>query len=66
MIFHIDEAMSWESVRERRLDRMFSTLIVVRNIAVQASANQEIIESIDNVSELLGATLEEINNGQIK
>lgn len=66
MIFHIDEAMSWESVRERRLDRMRSTLVLVRNLAVQSSVTQEIMESIDEVSDILNEVLKEIDSGKIK
>ncbi len=34
LLFHINEAMSWESVRD--LDAMKATLILIRNIAIQA------------------------------
>jgi hypothetical protein len=40
MLFHIDEAMSWESVRN--LQRMKSILLVIQNIADQPKcAKQE-------------------------
>jgi len=38
LLFHIDEAMSWESVRN--LARMKTTFILIRNIALQALADQ--------------------------
>ena len=38
-IFHIDEAMSWESVRN--LKRMPPLLLIIRNICVQGKAPEE-------------------------
>ncbi len=66
VLFHIDEAMSWESVRERRLDHMRSTLVLIRNIAIQGSANQEILDAIEEVSDILEESIQEIKSGQIK
>jgi len=36
LLFHIDEAMSWESVRN--LERMKSALLLVQNIVSQSDA----------------------------
>jgi len=42
LLFHIDEAMSWESVRN--LNRMKSTLLLVQNIISQSDVPEEIVE----------------------
>ena len=54
LLFHIDEAMSWESVRN--LERMKSTLLLVQNIISQSAAPEEIVECLGDVKE----TLEEV------
>jgi hypothetical protein len=55
MIFHIDEAMSWEVVRQ--LERMKPLLIMVRNIAIQGDAPEDVIREIEDLSEILNETL---------
>ena len=55
MLFHIDEAMSWEVVRH--LERMKPLLILVRNIAFQADVSENIMQEIDDLSEILDETL---------
>ncbi len=55
MLFHIDEAMSWEVVRH--LERMKPLLILVRNIALQADVSENIMQEIDDLSEILDETL---------
>jgi hypothetical protein len=50
LLFHIDEAMSWECVRN--LAQMKETLLVVHNIARQ-SAPEEISELVEMVRESL-------------
>jgi hypothetical protein len=64
LLFHIDEAMSWESVRN--LNKMKSTLLLVQNIAMQAEAPEEVMEWIEAVRLDLKAALEEISAGKIK
>ncbi len=59
-IFHIDEAMSWESVRN--LKRMPPLLLVIRNICVQGNAPQEVLENIREVDELLKEVISEFHN----
>lgn len=56
-IFHIDEAMSWESVRNLR--GMPPLLLVIRNICVQGKASEEIMENIREVDEILKEVLSE-------
>jgi hypothetical protein len=58
-IFHIDEAMSWEVVRDLR--RMAPLLLVIRNICSQGGAPQQVIEDINFVDEILKQVLEEFH-----
>ena len=62
LLFHIDEAMSWESVRN--LKNMKSTFILVQNIALQSEAPEEVIEWLDDVRESLHSTFEAIAEGK--
>lgn len=62
ILFHVDEAMSWESVRD--LDRMQSTLTVIRNIAAQTEIPDEPAHWIQEVSSILDKVLEKIKNGE--
>lgn len=56
MLFHIDEAMSWESVRN--LTHMRNTLLIIRNLALQNQVPDEICQEIEDISD----TLEEAMN----
>ncbi len=47
LLFHVDEAMSWESVRN--LEQMRKTLLLIRNIAAQAGVPEDVREWIDTV-----------------
>jgi len=47
LLFHIDEALSWECVRNIKL--MKETYLLVQNISVQSGAPEEIMECIDIV-----------------
>jgi hypothetical protein len=47
IIFHIDEAMSWECVRD--LNRMYPLIGLIHNLANQHNAPESIIESIIEV-----------------
>jgi len=51
LLFHIDEAMSWESVRN--LERMKSTLLLVQNIISQSDTPEAIKECLGDVRENL-------------
>ncbi len=62
LLFHIDEAMSWESVRN--LNYMKSTFILVQNIALRSEAPKNIIEWVDDVRESLNSALEAIAEGK--
>ena len=62
-LFHIDEAMSWESVRNLR--QMHRSLILVRNIVQQADVPDGVAGCLEAVSELMDETLEALSNGEI-
>ena len=47
IIFHIDEAMSWECVRD--LNRMYPLINLIHNLANQHEAPESTIESIIEV-----------------
>ena len=59
LIFHIDEAMSWESVRN--LNQMKSTLLLIQNLAAQSKSPEEIIDWINDVRVELNEAFEEIS-----
>jgi len=61
VLFHIDEAMSWESVRN--LDRMPPLLLIIRNLCLQGGAPQEVMENIEEVHDLLQEVLWEYSPG---
>ena len=54
-LFHIDEAMSWKSVRS--LDRMPPLLLIIRNLCVQGRAPEEIMTNIEEVNSILKSAL---------
>ena len=59
-IFHIDEAMSWESVRN--LKRMPPLLLIIRNICMQGKAPEEVLENIRVLDSILKEVLLEFHN----
>jgi hypothetical protein len=59
-IFHIDEAMSWESVRN--LKRMPPLLLTIRNICMQGKAPKEVLDNIRELDEILKEVLSEFPN----
>jgi len=54
-VFHIDEAMSWESVRN--LKRMPPLLLIIRNICMQGKAPQEVLDHIRELDDILKEVL---------
>ena len=56
-IFHIDEAMSWEIVRN--LKQMPPLLLIIRNICTQGNAPEEVLEEIRALDGILKKTLSE-------
>ncbi len=59
LLFHIDEAMSWECVRN--LPLMKERFIVVQNIALQGSAPEEVLDWISVVREDMEDVFDEEN-----
>jgi len=57
VLFHIDEAMSWESVTN--LGRMPPLLLIIRNLCLRGGAPGEIIENIEQVHDILHEVLQE-------
>ena len=62
LLFHIDEGMSWESVRNVELMRKALTLI--ENIARQAKAPQAVTDSLAEVRDSFQELLEAIKDGE--
>jgi len=60
VLFHIDEAMSWETVRNLR--RMPPYILIIRNLCLQGQAPQEVLENIQYVDSILKEVLSEISN----
>ncbi len=58
-LFHIDEAMSWESVRNLR---KMPSLIIIRNICTQAKVPHDVIEIIKEVDDILKEVLSKYHN----
>ena len=58
-LFHIDEAMSWETVRNLRL--IPPLLLVIRNLCLQGTAPDEVVQNIDDVNEVMTEALEELH-----
>ncbi|MDJ0829283.1 MAG: hypothetical protein QNI92_05480 [Desulfobacterales bacterium] len=63
MLFHIDEALSWECVRD--LSRMQTIILLIYNIAKQSSAPQSVIECIEGVKYNYDSVLEAIKDGKV-
>ncbi len=62
LLFHIDEAMSWECLRD--LDRMKSIILIIDNIAKQSNASDEIAERISNVRDNYDGAIKAIREGK--
>jgi hypothetical protein len=59
-IFHIDEAMSWETVRNLR--HMPRLLLIIRNICTRGKAPKKVLENTQKLDEVLKEVLSEIPN----
>ena len=59
-LLHIDEAMSWETVRNLRL--MPQLILIIRNLCTQGKAPIEVLDSIQEVDIILNEVLSEFNN----
>ncbi len=63
-LFHIDEAMSWESVRN--LKTMSKCLVLVRNLLGQDGVPEIVGEHLEVVNELMTETLQALKEGEIR
>lgn len=61
-IFHIDEAMSWETVRN--LDRMPKLLLIIRNLCFSGGAPEDVIENIEDIEDILTNVQDAIRQGE--
>ena len=64
LLFQVDEAMSWESVRN--LEHMKSTLLLVQNIIAQTESPEEVIYWADEVRSCLDETFQALKEGKAK
>jgi hypothetical protein len=62
LLFHIDEAISWECVRNLKL--MKETFILIQKISVQSKAPEEIIEMVNEVRDSLEYVFSAIKEGE--
>jgi hypothetical protein len=62
MLFHIDEAMSWETVRH--LERMEPLVVLIRNLGMQGEAPAEVMEAVAEVSALLKEVYQALKHGE--
>jgi len=64
MLFHIDEGMCWDSIRD--LKRMQEALLLVRNLSAQGKTPEEVTMWVDDVSECLDEALDAIKKGEAR
>lgn len=57
VLFHTDEAMSWETVRNLKL--MPPLVLIIRNLCIQGEAPEDVFTWLNEIHELLQETLEE-------
>jgi hypothetical protein len=63
LLFHIDEGMSWENVRDLR--NMKNILLLIRNIVAQANVGPELREQTDLVRVALDEVFEALAEREI-
>lgn len=62
-LFHIDEAMSWESVRN--LQYMHTRLVLIRNLLAADQVPEVVSESLEFVNAAMEETVEALKEGGI-
>jgi hypothetical protein len=62
-LLHIDEGMSWESVRNLRT--MSKCLLLVRNILIQDEVPDEVAWWLEELNSLMDETLQALREGDI-
>jgi hypothetical protein len=60
ILFHTDEAMSWETVRN--LNRMPPLVLIIRNLCLRNGAPAEVVQYLEDISSILEETLTEFPN----
>jgi hypothetical protein len=63
VLLHIDEGMSWESVRNLRV--MNQSLLLVRNLLMQGEAPVEVTFCLEEVSRVMAEVLQALSEGEI-
>jgi hypothetical protein len=63
VLLHIDEGMSWESVRNLRA--MNQSLLLVRNLLIQGEAPDEVTFWLEEVSRVMAEVLQALSEGEI-
>ena len=63
VLLHIDEGMSWEAVRNLRA--MNQSLLLVRNLIVQAKTPDEVAFWLEEVSRVMAKVLQALREGEI-
>jgi hypothetical protein len=63
LLFHIDEGMSWENVRD--LDSMRKTLVLIRNITAQSQVPDQVSEWVEMVWETLEKVFAAVAKGGV-
>jgi hypothetical protein len=63
-LFHTDEAMSWESVRN--LQSMAKSLVLVRNLLGHDEIPEGVSEHLEVVNDLMAETLQALKEGDIR
>ena len=63
IIFHIDEAMSWECVRD--LNQMYPLINLIHNLANQNEAPEPVVEAIVEVRKSFEEVRTALNKGEI-
>ncbi len=64
LLFHIDEGMSWESVRD--LNHMRKILLLIRNLAAEANVPEQVREWVSEVKDDLDEVFEALAEGEIR
>lgn len=57
VLFHTDEAMSWETVRN--LSRMPPLLLIIRNLCIQSAVSEDIMQCLEDIADILKEALQE-------
>jgi len=60
VLFHTDEAMSWETVRN--LNRMHPLVLIIRNLCIQSGISGEVMLNLEEISNMLEEALAEFPN----